>query len=93
MTSGERVIRKFAEHAEIEELYAFVECYDVLKSRESAPAAVIEPVFDHEYKFRLVSPMPRAVYDVKAGGAIGERIGRSANLIVEPIDEGDDEDL
>ena len=93
MTSGERVIRKFAEYAEIEELYAFVECYDVLMSRESASTTFSEPDFDHKYKFRLVSPMPRAVYDVKAGGAIGERIGRSANLIVEPIDEDEDEDI
>ena len=93
MTSGERVIRRFAEHAEMEELYAFVECYDVLKLRESTPTTVPEPDFEHVYKFRLVSPMPRAVYYAKAGGAIGDKIGQSANLIVEPIDEDDDEDV
>ena len=91
MTSGERVIRRFVEHAEIEELYAFVECYDALNSGGQASTTVSEPEFDHKYLFRLVSPMPRAVYDIKTGGVIAETIGRSANLIVEPFDE--DEDL
>jgi FAS-associated factor 2 len=36
--------------------------------------------------------MPREVYDVKSGGTIKERIGRSGNLIVERTDVGEDED-
>ena len=91
MTSGERVVRKFAEHADVEELYAFVECCDVLASRESA-STVIEPRgYEHQYKFRLVSPMPRIVYNIEGGGTVGEKIGRSANLIVESVDEDDEE--
>lgn len=32
LPSGERVVRRFVANADIEELYAFVECYDVLQS-------------------------------------------------------------
>ncbi len=81
-TSAERVTRRFRPDASIEELYAFVECYDV--NVESAPLTT--PLnFNHEYNFRLVSPMPRTVYEVAEEGTLVERIGRSGNLIVEPI--------
>jgi FAS-associated factor 2 len=89
LPSEERVVRKFGAEAHIEELYAFVECYDVLDGGEG----VQEPKnFEHEYKFQLVSPMPREVYDLKTGGTIKERIGRSGNLIVERTDVEDDEE-
>ncbi|KIX07739.1 uncharacterized protein Z518_02393 [Rhinocladiella mackenziei CBS 650.93] len=94
MPSGERVIRRFRSEADLDELYAFVECYEVVKSREGSAldtADVEEPTnYEHEYGFRLVSPMPRAIFDLGKGGPIGDRIGRGANLIVEPIEEGED---
>lgn len=91
LTSGERVIRKFAPAANLEELYAFVECYDVFQETQGG-AAVQEPEgFEHKYGFRLVSPMPRVVYEADAGGTIRDKIGRGGNLLVEPIDD-DDED-
>ncbi|EER26789.1 UBX-domain containing protein [Coccidioides posadasii C735 delta SOWgp] len=94
LTSGERVVRRFDGHADIEELYAFVECYDILnpESKESASSAVevTEPEgFEHKYGFRLVSPMPRIVYELAAGGSIKQRIGRGGNLLVETIDDDD----
>lgn len=93
MPNAERVVRKFAADAHIEELYAYVECYDVLQSGESVAGTEKPTAFRHEYKFQLVSPMPREVYDLKAGGTIKERMGRSGNLIVERTDvESDDED-
>jgi len=93
MPNAERVVRKFAADAHIEELYAFVECYDILQSEEGAQEKVEEPKdFEHEYKFQLVSPMPREVYELKTGGTIKERIGRSGNLIVERTDLEDEED-
>ncbi|KAL2220798.1 UBX domain protein [Thermoascus aurantiacus ATCC 26904] len=94
LPSGERVIRRFAADSSIEELYAFVECYDVLQEagESGAVSGVEKPEgFEHKYGFRLVSPMPRAVYEVEAGGSVRERIGRGGNLLVEPIDD-DDED-
>jgi FAS-associated factor 2 len=95
MPSGERVIRKFRAEAEMEELYAFVDCYEVVKAQgaeEEDEKDVEEPEgYEHEYSFRLVSPMPRKVYDLQDGGSIGERVGKGANLIVEPITDDEDE--
>ncbi|KAI4088496.1 MAG: hypothetical protein LQ344_006009 [Seirophora lacunosa] len=90
MTSGERVVRKFRAEAEMEELYAFVECYDVLSSSSASSKATQPPDYEHQYRFRLVSPLPRAVYDIAGGDSIGNKIGRSGNILVEPIDDEDD---
>jgi FAS-associated factor 2 len=92
MPSGERVVRRFVATAPMEELYAFVECFDVVQAG-AIEEKVQEPRdFVHEYKFQLVSPMPREVYAFKDGGSLRERIGRSGNLIVERTDlEGEDE--
>ena len=93
MPSGERVVRKFAKQTDIEELYAFVECYDLLQAEQSGSVTAEPREYDHTYRFRLVAPMPKMVYDINVGGPLGERLGRSANLIVEPIaEDNDDED-
>lgn len=92
LPSGERIMRRFAPDADIEELYAVVECYEVLQD-ESRSTDVDRPEgFEHRYGFRLVSPMPRAVYAVEDGGTIREKIGRGGNLLVEPIEDDDDEE-
>lgn len=92
LLDGERVVRRFASNTEVEELYAFVECYDILRSQEEQGSEKLEKPdgWQHEYKFQLVSPMPREAFEVAKGGTIRERMGRSGNLIVEKI--GDDED-
>jgi FAS-associated factor 2 len=93
MPDAERVVRRFPADADIEVLYAFVECYDILSSPSESEEYVNEPKdFKHEYKFQLVSPMPREVFEIQTGGTIGQRIGRSGNLIVERTDleDGDD---
>jgi FAS-associated factor 2 len=88
--SAERVTRRFCADASIEELYAFVECYEVLK-QEGVLENIREPIgFKHEYGFRLVSPMPRIMYSLEEGGSIRERLGKSGNLIVEPTVEEDE---
>ncbi|KAL1582585.1 hypothetical protein WHR41_08532 [Cladosporium halotolerans] len=102
LPSGERVIRKFRAEADLEELYAFVECYDLVKEDAAVEEEkeTVEPEgYEHVYKYQLVSPMPREVYDLEKGGSLKERIGRSGNLIVEKIvgedddtDESDDEE-
>lgn len=91
LTSGERVIRKFAETTEIEELYAFVACYGVINVGADLSAATEPTGYKHNYGFRLVSPMPRVVYDIEGGGTVAGKLGRSGNLIVEPINDEDDE--
>ncbi|KAL1598372.1 UBX domain-containing protein 10 [Nothophoma quercina] len=90
MPNADRIVRKFAADADIEELYAFVECYDVLQSGDDTKAVEEPQGFAHEYAFQLVSPMPREVYELTAGGTVKQRIGRSGNLIVERV--GGDED-
>jgi len=94
MPSGDRVIRKFGADAELEELYAFVECYDIIQSDEPATEEdASEPSgYSHEYEFQLVSPMPREVYGLDQGGTLKARVGRSANLIVEKLIDEEDED-
>jgi FAS-associated factor 2 len=93
LAGGERLIHKFQADADLEELYAFVECFEFLPTGEAIEKVVEEPAgFDHVYGFRLVSPMPRTVYDLEKGGSIGGRVGNGANLIVEPISEDDDSD-
>ncbi|ORY16487.1 hypothetical protein BCR34DRAFT_611585 [Clohesyomyces aquaticus] len=94
MPDGERVVRRFGDDASIEELYAFVECYDLLQSEDFASEEKVQKPkdFKHEYKFQLVSPMPREAYELKAGGTIKQRIGRSGNLIVERTDLEDDDE-
>ncbi|KAL1955076.1 hypothetical protein VTO42DRAFT_9065 [Malbranchea cinnamomea] len=103
LASGDRVVRRFAGNTTMEELYAFVECYDVLHGGgnedndsevvEKSSHQVSEPEgFEHKYNFRLVSPMPRTVFELDAGGTVRERIGRGGNLVVETLDDDEDED-
>lgn len=91
MPSGERAVRKFAPDTPIEEVYAFVECYDLIQSRELSEKFVEKPTsYVHQYGFRLVSPIPRQAYNLEDGGTVKGRIGRSGNLIVEPILEDEE---
>ncbi|PNS17398.1 hypothetical protein CAC42_7081 [Sphaceloma murrayae] len=92
MPTGDRVIRKFADDADLEELYAFVECYDVIQEGLGEEEIQEPAEFPHSYGFQLVSPMPREVYDLEKGGSIKSRIGRSGNLIVEKTVLDDDEE-
>jgi FAS-associated factor 2 len=94
LPSAERIVRRFPAHADVEELYAFVECYEPESNADSdadtdAPSSPPAD-YTHSYAFRLVSPMPREVFDVNEPGSLKARIGRSGNLIVER-DEGDSE--
>lgn len=88
--SAERITRRFKGSADIEELYAFVECYDLLKDGENSGAFEKPTDFNHVYKFRLVSPMPRTIYALEDGGSILSIVGKSGNLIVESITEEDE---
>lgn len=97
-TSAGRVIRRFTGATTVEELYAFVECYDLLqrpadeseldeKFSEGGPDG-----YEHVYGFRLASLMPREVYEPSREKTLLETIGRTGNLIVEDVlDENEDE--
>ncbi|KAI1378922.1 hypothetical protein F4677DRAFT_352715 [Hypoxylon crocopeplum] len=91
-----RVVRKFAAATTMEELYAFVECYEFLNDDVVEEKAPQKPDgYEHEYKFRIAAPLPRVVYEPDRVATLGSTIGRSGNLIVEniiPDEESDDDD-
>lgn len=93
-----RIVRRFAQDAPVEELYAFVECYDRLQggaddSTEEAASDVEAPeAYEHKYLFRIASTLPRVVYEASTTATLGERIGKSGNLIVEEVSGDDDDD-
>lgn len=92
MPYAARITRTFRASDTMEELYAYVDCYDLLADAPMG-GEVDEPVdYKHEFDFRLVQTLPRVVYEIGDGGTIGEKVGRSGNLIVEPIKDEDDED-
>ncbi|RDW80234.1 hypothetical protein BP6252_04872 [Coleophoma cylindrospora] len=91
MPEAARITRRFSGDASVEELYAFVECYDLLQS-ETVGESTKPEEYEHKYDFRLVSTLPRVVYSIEDGGTIGEKVGKSGNLIVEPISDDEDEE-
>jgi FAS-associated factor 2 len=93
MPEAARIMRRFPADAGIEELYAFVECYDLIKDGAIDEAVAKPEGYEHTFEFQLVSTLPRVVYSISEGGTIGEQVGKSGNLIVEPIstDEDDEE--
>lgn len=94
---AERIVRRFAADAPMEELYAFVECYDLLREggAEELPQGSKKPVdYEHKYMFRISSTLPRRVYETSETETMGDKIGKSSNLIVEEIlaDDSDDDE-
>ncbi|KOS22291.1 UBX domain-containing protein 10 [Escovopsis weberi] len=83
-----RIVRRFRQDAPVEELYAFVECYDLLQGepQEEEEEEEEKPAdYEHEYGFRIVSILPRVVYEPSTTATMMETIGRSGNLIVEEV--------
>ena len=95
-TGAGRVIRRFAQDAPVEELYAFVDCYEHIsggaEGANTAEGVAAPRDYEHKYMFRIVSTLPREVYEPSKTATMGETIGRSGNLIVEELIEGDDEE-
>ncbi|CAK7201397.1 UBX domain-containing protein 10 [Sporothrix eucalyptigena] len=94
---GERVRRSFADDATVEDLYAFVECYNVTTdddAEEAESSAVNEKVakpegYTHKYGFRIASMMPREVHEPSEDKTLLEAIGKSASLVVEEVEESE----
>ncbi|KAI0162253.1 UBX domain-containing protein [Xylariaceae sp. FL1272] len=108
MLPSGRVVRKFDKGTTVEELYAFVECYDILTTNselnggevnEKTEGDIELPAekpdeYTHLYAFRIASPLPREVFQPDDTETLGKRIGRSGNLIVEAVvPEEEDEEL
>ncbi|KAJ6787079.1 hypothetical protein PWT90_07285 [Aphanocladium album] len=89
-----RITRRFAQDVPMEELYAFVECYDVLSGGAAAGSSSSSEKpedYNHKYMFRVASTLPRVVYEPSETETMGATIGRSGNLIVEAIEDGAEE--
>ncbi len=87
LSTGERVLRRFAKDVAIEEIYAFVELSEkgLLNSGENVPKP---EGFIYPYLFRLISPMPRAQLFPSRKTLIKDEpiVWPNGNLIVESND-------
>ncbi|KAF4634547.1 hypothetical protein G7Y89_g3562 [Cudoniella acicularis] len=94
MPHAARIMRRFRAQDSIEELYAFVECYEFLEDGAANSEKIPDKPegYEHKFSFRLVTTLPRVIYEPEKGVTIGEKVGKSGNLIVEPISEEEDED-
>ncbi|KAF3913078.1 hypothetical protein AA313_de0200139 [Arthrobotrys entomopaga] len=90
MLDGQRVMRRFGLGDSVEDVYAFVDCGGIEPGDESAAPEK----YNHEYGFRLVTNMPRKVYEPSQTKSVGDCFGKSMVLIVEPVheDDGEEED-
>lgn len=87
-----RVIRKFGKEATFEELYAFVECYDLLQGPPDEEKATKPDDYAHKYAFRIASVMPRETFEPSEDVTIAEKMGRGGNLIVEETGHASDDE-
>lgn len=91
-SGGDRVIRRFDRETSLEDLYAFVECYEFLKDGESTEEVAKPEDYEHRYLFQISSVMPRETFAPDTTITIGEKVGRGGSLIVEDISPEDGED-
>lgn len=95
LLTGERVVQKFNFNDTVDDIYAFVECFDVLHSTASSTSTSSDHAapadYQHTYGFHLLSPMPRRILKPDSGFIESEKaIWPNGTLIVEQ-DDGDDE--
>ncbi|CAK7266908.1 UBX domain-containing protein 10 [Sporothrix epigloea] len=98
---GQRVRRSFAGDATVEDLYAFVECYDDETEQDAEDSdeedvdsekAVRPDGYTHKYGFRIASMMPREVHEPCEDRTLLQAIGKSASLVVEEAESEAGED-
>lgn len=97
--SGDRVVRRFAKGTTMEEVYRWVECCPERHASEEGEedsemddeeVKRLVRGYNHVYGFKLVSPMPRKVFEVGSKSVEDVGLWPSANLIVEEIDEDEE---
>lgn len=101
MPSGKPIVRKFSANQTIEDIYAFVQCYDLLndptvvaKLSEGSSPPSPPSGYVHKYSFELASTLPRRVLAPDATVKIGDdkSVWPSASLVVEVSDDDDEVD-
>ncbi|CAL9728366.1 UBX domain-containing protein 3 [Monosporozyma unispora] len=90
LDNNERKIRNFSPSLPVEEIYAYVELVQtgILDSDEQYQYGTSPPAgYQHQYKFKLIIPVPRQELDLDT--LIGDELGiyPSGNIIVEALDE------
>ncbi|CAH1760431.1 12395_t:CDS:2 [Entrophospora sp. SA101] len=96
LANGERVVRRFKPDDTVEMMYVFVDTYFLREDHSSSSSNLQFPPDDytHKFDFLLISPYPRTEYHVDKCKTIKNEndIWPSANLIVESLTNGDDND-
>jgi len=89
LKNGETVERRFSKSAALEEVYAFVECYELIKDGSPLPQ-VDEPIgYMPTYYFRLGSIIaPEYHFDLQEG-TVGDLLGNFADLMVVGLQKGE----
>jgi FAS-associated factor 2 len=104
LSGGERIVQIFPGEWSVGDVYAFVECYDLLfpsltsgvTLRSAADTTVVGDFekpegYEHEFGFRLV--MPVAKKTMESGGMMikeESELWPSGNLVVEQVDQESD---
>jgi hypothetical protein len=90
LKSGGTVERRFSKSAALEEVYAFVECYELIKNGSPLPQ-VDEPIgYTPEYNFKLGSIIaPKYHLDLQMG-TVGDLLGNFADLMVVGLQKGEE---
>ncbi|KAK4222343.1 UBX domain-containing protein 10 [Podospora fimiseda] len=87
-----RLIRKFHAETTLEELYAFVECYDLLQEQVYDEKATKPEGYEHRYGFQISTVLPRETLEPSKTITLGNRMGRGGNLVVEEISPDEEEE-
>lgn len=91
-SGGDRVIRRFDRETSLEDLYAFVECYNLLKERDLTEEAAKPEDYEHKYLFQIASVIPRETLAPSTTITLGDKMGRGGSLVVEDVSPEDEED-
>ncbi|KAK3372417.1 hypothetical protein B0H63DRAFT_294900 [Podospora didyma] len=86
---GHRVMRFFAAESTLEDIYAFVECYDLLQEDVVDEKKDKPESYEHKYRFQISNFVPREKLEPSTTTTLGEAIGRGGNLIAEDLDDED----
>ncbi|KAK3943980.1 hypothetical protein QBC46DRAFT_375960 [Diplogelasinospora grovesii] len=83
-----RLVRRFPGQSTLEDVYAFVECHELLSQQQQHSAGGDEKVAEpedyvHQYAFTISSVMPRETLEPSKTTTIAEKMGRGGSLVVE----------
>ncbi|CAI4057536.1 clathrin-mediated endocytosis regulator UBX3 SKDI_04G1530 [Saccharomyces kudriavzevii IFO 1802] len=89
LEDGQRLVRKFDASLPAEEIYAFVELqlHGLLDIEEQALPVERPANYQHQYGFKLITPVPRRELDLSATISDVSGIYPSGNIVMERLNE------